>query len=111
MKVSAHVDVVMADGTPGDTRLAAGEDQAPEQLDVSPDPHARIILLAPTKEQGEDEARALGISPIAIITPRTIDTVRGLTADRIVESRGLTAEHRAAMMPDVLPAIATSKDA
>lgn len=109
MKVSAHVDVVMADGAPAHSPLEAGTQEAPEQVDVSPDPNRRIIVLAPTKAEGYDEARALGIEPVAVITPRSLAAAHGITADELMDARNLTPEMRDELMPHALPSLATSR--
>ena len=108
MNVSAQVDVVMAGGTPDTTPLEAGAPEAPEQVDVSPDPNRRIIVLAPTKAEGYDEARALGIEPVAVITPRSLAAGHGVIADELMDARNLTPEMRDALLPHALPSLATS---
>ena len=82
----ACVDVVIADGKPDETPLDYIETQEPPQVDVTPDPRRRVILIAPTKPRGQHEARTLGIEPVAIVAPRTPDAARGHTADEIVWS-------------------------
>lgn len=101
----------MAAGEPDTTSIDAGEGQAPEQVDVSPDPRQRIIVLAPTKEAGYDHAHALGIEPVAVVTPRSPGAARGFTADGIIEHDELTPEQRAELMPHVTPALATTQGA
>lgn len=108
MNVSAHVDVVMAGGTPDHTPLDAGQPETPEQVDVSPDPHRRTIVLAPTKAEGYEEARALGIEPVAVITPRSLDAAQGIVADALMDSRRLTPEQRETLAPHAWPSLATT---
>ena len=69
----------------------------------------RIIVLAANKRIGYMEARSLGIEPVAVITPRSRDSARGVVADRIMDSTSLTNEQRDALLPYVLPCIATSR--
>lgn len=108
---SNHVDVVVAEGE----SMAGWEDLADvlgdqvETVDVAPDPNRRIIVLAPTKQAGQDHADALSIEPVAIVTPRSLYGARGLIADEIVEAEGLTAEERDALTIEVAPALATSR--
>lgn len=108
MNVSAKVDVVMANAIPAliATLVADG---TPEQADVRADPRRRIVILAPTKQLGTDEAQALGIDPVAIVTPRSPHGARGLIADQIVAADGLTPEERDALMVEVIPCLATSQ--
>lgn len=106
MNASATVDVVMADGRTDHTTLDAGEDQAPEQMNGSPD--RRIIVLAPTIRIGYTEARALSIKPVAVITPRSLTAAYGITADEIIEASSLTPEMRDELMPYALPSLATN---
>lgn len=75
---------------------------------MSPDPHRRIIVLAPTKAEAYEEARALNIKPVAVITPRSIDAARGLTADEIMHTTSLTPEMRDELLPHATPSLATS---
>jgi len=107
MNVSAKVDVVMADGTPDLTPLDAGV-ETPEQVDVDPKPDRRIIVLAPTVRSGYMEARALGIKPVAVITPRTLDAARGIVADELMDASSLTPEDREALLPHAMPSLDTT---
>lgn len=111
MNVSAKVDVVMADTTPAAAPLHADATEAADQAEVSPDAHRRIIILAPTVRSGYMEARALGIKPAAVVTPRSIDAARGITADEIIEAPGLTPEVRDELMAEAAPALATTREA
>jgi hypothetical protein len=108
VSVSARVDVVIADGTPDTTPLEAGQPEAPETVDVAPDPNQRIIILAPTKALGSEHATALGIEPVAIVTPRSPHAAHGMTADNIIEADGLTADERQALMGHASPALVMS---
>ncbi|WP_030147693.1 MULTISPECIES: hypothetical protein [Mycetocola] len=96
MNVSAQVDVVVA---------AAATSPAAAHPDPVAEPARRVIVLAPNKTEGYDEARALGIEPVAVVTPRSPHGARGLTADRILETSNLTPELREALMRDVSPAL------
>lgn len=93
MGVSAHVDFVMAEAVP------------------EPEPAKRIIVLAATKRMGLDEARAHGIEPVAVVTPRSLDAARGVVADSILYSAGLTNEERELLLDHAMPSIATTVDA
>lgn len=110
MGISSHVDVVMADGTPDTTPLDADTPETPEQVDVVPDPHRRIIVLAPTKAEGYEEARALGIEPVAVITPRSLDAAHGVVADALMDSSNLTPEVRETLVPHAQPSLATTRE-
>jgi hypothetical protein len=109
MSASNQVDVVVAEDEP----MGGWEDLADvlggpvEPVDVAPDPKRRIIVLAPSKKRGHVEAVALGIEPVAIVTPRSPHAARGFTADEIVEAEGLTVEERETLMDEVTPAIVT----
>ncbi len=99
------VDVVMAPATDHEPVQDVELQPEPEHADVAPDPNRRLILVAPTKIRGEHEARALGITPLVIVTPRTPDAARGYTADDIVWSDDLTAEEKQNLTPHVAPAL------
>lgn len=82
---------------------------------VHTDPHCadncpgrRIIIIAPTKQDGQDEAQRQGIKPVAIVTPRSRHAARGTTADEIVEVDGLTDDEREWLMAETVSALATS---
>jgi hypothetical protein len=68
----------------------------------------RIIVMADTKARGYAEACNLGIEPVAVVTPRTLHIAHGVVADRIMEATSLTPEQRDALLPHVLPCLATS---
>ena len=109
MNTSTRVDVIIAESEP----VHAWEDlaelrDAAETVDVAPDPDRGFIVLAPTKQAGAEHAEAHGIDPVAIVTPRSIHGARGLVADEIIEAPGLSAEERAALMAETLPALVTS---
>ena len=109
---SHKVDVVIADAEHEKPALSARQEpREPEQVDVAPDPHRRIIYLAATKQAGYDEARALGIDPVAVVTPRSTHAAYGLTADAIEVSDALTPEEVDALMPHVTPSLATIREA
>ena len=105
----ARIDVVIAHGEP--TAPFASDQPAPaetQKVAVAPDPNQRIILLAPTKEAGQEEAQRLGMTPVAIVTPRSPHAARGMTADLIVEAADLTAEQRTTLYQEAAPALLTA---
>lgn len=109
MPTSTRIDVVIAEGEPAPA--LTNDMPAPaetEKAAVAPDPNQRIILLAPTKEAGQEEADRLGITPVAIVTPRSPHAARGMTADLIVETADLTAEQRAMLHQEAAPALLTA---
>lgn len=67
----------------------------------------RVIVLAGTKDSGYHEARNLGIEPIAVVTPRSPNAARGMTADVLMDASSLTIKDRERLLPIVLPCIAT----
>lgn len=67
----------------------------------------RVIVLAATKRSGLQEAKNLGIDPVAIVTPRSLDAARGVLADRIMDASSLTPEMREELLPHALPSIET----
>lgn len=69
----------------------------------------RVIVIAGDKRSGYQEARNLDIKPVAVVTPRSPHAAHGITADRIMEATSLTIEQRERLLPDVLPALATSR--
>lgn len=71
-------------------------------------PQERVIFLAATKAEGNDEARALGFEPVAVVTPRSLDAARGITADRIEASAALSPEQREELMSHATPSVATA---
>lgn len=103
---SNRVDVVIAD-RPAAAEVQPG-DPTVEAVDVAPDPRRRIIVLAPTKQAGQEHAESLGIEPVAIVTPRSPRASYGLIADEIVEAPDLTAEVVADLMMHAGPSLATS---
>lgn len=110
MGTSNRVDVVVAGGE----SMAGWEDLADvlgdpvQAVDVAPDPNRRIIVFAPSKKLGRAQAVALGITPVAIVTPRTLEASRGIVADEVVVAPGLTAEEEAALATGVAPSLATT---
>ena len=110
MNVSAKVDVVMAEVIPSLIATLV-TDQALEQVDADPKPDKRIIILAPTVRSGYIEARALGIKPAAVVTPRSLSAAHGIVADEIIEAPGLTPEVRDELMAEAAPALATTREA
>jgi hypothetical protein len=101
---SNHVDVVIAEGDPHTVDLPHEEQPT---VDVAPDPARRIIILAPTKPDGEEYAAQLNITPVAIVTPRAPHAARGMVADDIEPHPDLAPEDREALLPEVLPALET----
>lgn len=106
MNISNRVDVIVAE-TSGALVEAPYDDPTVEAVDVAPDPHRRFIVLAPTKQAGQEHAESLSIEPVAIVTPRSPYGARGVVADEIVEAEGLTAEERDALTVEVALALAT----
>ena len=103
---SNRVDVVIADH-PAAVEVQHGEPIV-EAVDVAPDPHRRIIVLAPTKQAGQEYAESLSIEPVAIVTPRSPRASYGLAADEIVEAPDLTTDVVAELMMHAGPSLATS---
>ena len=108
MGISSRIDVVMADGetAPAEVHELAA---VPETVDVAPDPNRRIIMVAVSKAAGAERAAALGIEPVAIVTPRSPHAAYGVTADEIVYDETVTPEMRAELDPHVVPCTATSR--
>lgn len=107
---SNRVDVVVAKGAPtasAEYVAADGLGQI-EAIDVAPEGASRIILLAPTKQAGQEYAESLSIEPVAIVTPRSPRASYGLTADEIVEAPDLTPDVVADLMMHAGPSLATS---
>lgn len=71
-------------------------------------PGARIIIVAATKQAGLDRARALGIAPVAIVTPRSPHAAYGITADKVYIDEGVVETEP--LMAAVVPCMATSRD-
>lgn len=110
MNTSNRVDVVIAEVGPELADNLFGDlGGSVEAVDVAPDPKRRIIVLAPSKKRGHAEALALGIEPVAIVTPRSLDAARGFIADEIVETPGLTDEERGTLMAEAKPSLATTQ--
>jgi len=65
----------------------------------------RVIVLAPTKSIGWAEAATWGVYPVAIVTPLSPHGARGVIADRIACTFGLTPEQRDTLMPHALPSL------
>lgn len=107
---SNRVDVVMAMGD----RIEGYEDVAGflgdsiETVDVSPDPTARIIVVAHSKAAGGELAEAQGFTPVAVVTPRSLHAARGIRADSVVWADDITDEQRAILTPHVAPSLATT---
>ncbi|KDA05858.1 hypothetical protein DC31_13845 [Microbacterium sp. CH12i] len=110
MAISNKVDVVIAEGEParGWERLAGVLNEVAATLYVAPDPDRRFIVLAPSKRAGTEHAAAVGIDPVAIVTPRSMHGARGLVVDEIIEAPGLSTEERAELMAETSPALVTS---
>ncbi len=70
-------------------------------------PGARIIIVATTKQAGRDRATALGIAPVAIVTPRSMHAAYGITADKVYIDEGVAETER--LMAVVVPCMATSR--
>lgn len=81
---------------------------AVEQREQGERRRPRVIVLAGDKRSGYHETRNLGIEPVAVVTPRAPYAARGKVADRIMEATSLTAKHREALLPEVLPCTYTS---
>ena len=81
----------------------AGSQQARDVFDA-----LRIVVIAADKASGYMEARNIGIEPVAVVTPRSLNAARGRVADRIMDTTSLTPEQRESLMPHVLPCLATS---
>lgn len=110
MNTSNRVDVVIAEVDPEMVDIICGDQgESIEAVDVASDPKRRIIVLAASKKRGHAEAVALGIEPVAIVTPRSLDAARGFIADEIVETPGLTDEERGTLMAEVAPSLATTQ--
>jgi len=103
MHRNARVDVVIAESEPAEPTLKVPV--TPEHVDVAPDPRRRIVLVSRTKDRGAEDAAALGIEPVAIVTPRTPHAARGITADEIIWADDITAEERETLTPHITPTI------
>lgn len=98
MSISARVDVVVAEVTPS----------APAPVVDDAADHERVVVLAANKTEGLAAARALGIDPVAVVTPRALDAAHGVEADRIIEADGLSEEVRDQLMQHAAPSVATA---
>lgn len=109
MNTSSRVDVVLAEG-----KLAEPDEQTTiatepvEAADVTPDPSRRTIVLALTKQEGREVAEALGIEPVAIVTPRSPHASVGIVADAIIEAPGLDRDVVGELMKSAGPSLATT---
>lgn len=90
------------------TVMLASELDTAETVAIAPDASLRYIVLAPTKAAGEQEATALGITPVAIVTPRSTDAARGIAADRVLATDGLTDDQKTALLHHALPSLETT---
>lgn len=85
-------DVVIADATPAPASLNEQPDAATAGVDIATIDGPRVIYLAPTKAIGQHETEQGGLNTVAILTPRSLDAARGITADLIQASFQLTDE-------------------
>lgn len=108
MVMRHHVDVVIATGTPAPSKLTIPSGPT-ETVDVAPDAARRIVVVATTMMRARAIAQARGINRPIIVTPRSPEGARGVTADEIVWDEDLTHEERADLEPQVLPATATTQ--
>lgn len=108
MNTSSRVDVVLAEGKPTAATVEHTVTEPVETADVTPDPSRRTIVLALTKQEGRETAEALGIEPVAIVTPRSPHASIGIIADEIVEAPDLTADVIAELMVSAAPSLATT---
>lgn len=68
-------------------------------------PAERVIIAASSKARADDMARAHGINPVAIVTPRSPHGVRGMTADTVIYDDTLTQEQRDMLRAQATPAL------
>ena len=109
MNNSNRVDVVMAPSTDAEGRDTTGlYVDSIETVDVSPDPTARIVVVAHSKAAGAELAEAQGFTPVAVVTPRSLHAARGITADSVVWADDITDEQRATMAEHVAPSLSTT---
>lgn len=107
---SSRVDVVVAEGqAPAGGDLADLLVDPPQAVDVAPDRSRRIIVIAPTKQLGQEHAEALGIEPVAIVTPRSPEAARGITADEVIAEPTLDAGVLDVLMAQTLPSLTTTE--
>lgn len=74
-----------------------------------PDAQARYIIIAPDVSAGKAEAQRRGIKPLAIVTPRSLNAGRGVSADHLIDAPGLTIEQRERLLPLVMPSLAARR--
>jgi len=108
MNTSSRVDVVLAEGQPAEASVEHTVTESVETADVTPDPPRRTIVLAMTKQDGREVAEALGIEPVAIVTPRSPHASVGIVADGIIEAPGLDRAVVEDLMVNAAPSLATS---
>ncbi|WP_288870846.1 hypothetical protein [uncultured Microbacterium sp.] len=108
MNTSSRVDVVLAEGKPTAATVEHTVTEPVETADVTPDPSRRTIVLALTKQEGRETAEALGIEPVAIVTPRSPHASVGIVADAIIEAPGLDRAVVDELMVNAGPSLATS---
>lgn len=101
---SNRVDVVMA--LIADAQAHDNVDSI-ETVDLSPDPTARIIVVAHSKAAGAELAEAQGFTPVAVVTPRSLHAARGIPADSVVWADDITDEQRVTLTPHVAPSLDT----
>lgn len=105
---SNRVDVIMAPSTDAEAHDTTGlYVDSIETVDVSPDPTARIIVVAHSKAAGAELAEAQGFTPVAVVTPRSLHAARGIPADSVVWADDITDEQRATLNPHVAPSLDT----
>lgn len=109
MNTSSRVDVVLAAGKPTETDEQTNIATEPvETVDLTPDPSRRTIVLALTKREGREVAEALGIEPVAIVTPRSPHASVGVVADAIIQAPGLDRDVVDELMKSAGPSLATT---
>ncbi|WP_156145883.1 hypothetical protein [Microbacterium sp. MEJ108Y] len=109
MNTSNRVDVVIAEIDPEAVEITYGDQgESVEAVDVAPYPTRRIIVLAPTKQAGQEHAESLGIEPVAIVTPRSPHASYGMVADEIAEAPGLSVDVVGELMQHAGPSLATT---
>lgn len=69
----------------------------------------KTIFLANTLKHGRDEARKLGFDPRLVVSPNSTAAARGVNACYLFDSGSLDPLARERMLPDVMPAILTSR--
>lgn len=68
----------------------------------------RVVVIAPSQLVGRLRAKALGIEPVAIVTPRSPAAARGLMADSILVLGSIAEKHTTHLMQEVVPCLAAS---